>query len=96
MAAAAAAADPLSPSSVSSAPLASSRRTISIDPAFDAAHSQFKEREARRRLPSDGYEWLDVRGTGTYQTDDGLHLVKSSAQRVARVLAAVAEQTAGP
>ena len=44
-----------------------------------------------RQFASDRYEWLDLRTTGTYETEDGVHLTRSSARRAAALLRRFAE-----
>jgi hypothetical protein len=52
---------------------------------------RYKQRMIFDRFPRDRYEWLDLQSSPDYQTDDGRHLVKSSAQRMAALLRQISE-----
>jgi hypothetical protein len=61
-------------------------------PAYDGiVLDAYKAAAARVRFPAATYGWLDLRVTGRYDTDDGLHLVRASARAVAGVIRSVAE-----
>jgi hypothetical protein len=66
------------------------------DPAMDTARSTYMWDQCGRQFTSDRYEWLDLRSTGTYETEDGVHLTKSSARRAAAVLRQIAESGKAP
>lgn len=64
------------------------------DPTTETVEERYKEIETLRRFPKGEYEWLDLRGTGDYQTSDGLHLIKISARQVAKILKDIANADA--
>jgi hypothetical protein len=61
------------------------------DPAMDTARTAYMWDQCGRQFATARYEWLDLRTTGTYETEDGVHLTKSSARQAASVLRRVAE-----
>jgi len=61
------------------------------DPAMDTAATAYMWDQCGRQFASGRYEWLDLRTTGIYETEDGIHLTKSSARQAAAVLRRVAE-----
>lgn len=62
------------------------------DPAMDMARTAYMWDQCSTQFSSDRYEWLDLRTTGTYETEDGIHLTKSSARKAASVLRQIAER----
>jgi hypothetical protein len=65
-----------------------------VHPATETVDERYKEMETLRRFPKGQYEWLDLQGTGDYQTSDGMHLVKTSARQVAKILTNFADANA--
>jgi hypothetical protein len=63
------------------------------DPAMDTARTAYMWDQCGKQFASDRYEWLDLRTTGTYETEDGVHLTKSSARKAASVLRHFAENS---
>jgi hypothetical protein len=56
------------------------------DPAAETASTRNMWTICYARFPPSRYEWLDLLSTGSYQTEDGFHLNKSSARMAATVL----------
>jgi hypothetical protein len=61
-------------------------------PALDTAASSYVWALANATFAPDRYQWLDLRATGSYATDDGIHLTKPSARQAAAVLRGFAER----
>jgi hypothetical protein len=61
-------------------------------PVEDTAKVRFMWDAVHARFAPGQYEWLDLSSGGPYQTDDGVHLTKSSARLVAGTLRHFLEQ----
>ena len=62
----------------------------------DSPEERYKRDRAAARFPQDKYNWCDLRGTGAYQTMDGLHLTSASARDLALVLRGIVADSTKP
>jgi hypothetical protein len=65
---------------------------LPTDPAAETPATRFMWETCYSRFAPSRYEWIDLRSTGSYQTDDGIHLNRSSARLAASVLRAWVER----